>query len=76
MPLLEEVRQLPNAEGAFDKNYLPETLEKILRLETAIDARIGKVMARIVALKEFKRTPAGSPLAQLTASRPPGITRG
>jgi hypothetical protein len=75
MPLLEEVRQLPNAEGAFDKNYLPEALEKIVRLETSIDARIGKVMARIVALKEFKRTPAGSPLPQLTASRPLGITR-
>lgn len=75
MPLLEEVRQLPDAEGAFDKNYLPEALEKIVRLETSIDARISKVMARIVALKEFKRTPAGSPLAQLTASRPLGITR-
>ena len=24
VPLLEEVRQLPNAEEAFDKNYLPE----------------------------------------------------
>ena len=70
MPLLEEVRQLPNAEGAFDKNYLPEALEKIVRIETSIDARIGKVMARIVALKEFKRTPAGNRLAQITASRP------
>lgn len=65
VPLLEEVRQLPNAEEAFDKNYLPETLEKIMRLETAMDVRIGKVMARLVGLKEFKRTPAGSPLTRL-----------
>jgi hypothetical protein len=65
LPLLEKVRQLPDAEGAFDKNYLPEALEKLLRLETLIDARISKVLARLVGLKEFKRTPAGSPLAQL-----------
>jgi hypothetical protein len=69
VPLLEQVRQLPDAEGAFDRNYLPEALEKVVRLEAMIDARISKVLARLVALKEFKRTPAGSPLAQLTASR-------
>jgi hypothetical protein len=75
MPLLDEVRQLPNAEAAFDKNYLPENLEKIARLEMAMDVRITKVMARLVALKEFKRTPAGSPLAQVTAARPIDVTR-
>lgn len=69
LPLLEQVRQFPDAEGAFEKNYLPEALEKIVRLEASIDARINKVLARLVALKEFKRTPAGNPLAQLTASR-------
>ena len=68
-PLLEQVRQLPDAEGAFDRNYLPEALEKVVRLEAMTDARITKVLGRLVALKEFKRTPAGSPLAQLTASR-------
>jgi hypothetical protein len=66
LPLLEQVRQLPDAEGAFDKNYLPEALEKIVRLEASIDARINKVLARLVALKEFKRTPAGNPLPKLT----------
>jgi hypothetical protein len=69
LPLIEQVQQLPDAEGAFDKNYLPEALEKVVRLEASIDARITRVSARLVALKEFKRTPAGSPLAQLTASR-------
>ncbi len=66
LPLLEQVRLLPDAEGAFDKNYLLDALEKIVRLETMIDARISKVLARLVGLKEFKKTPAGNPLAQLT----------
>jgi hypothetical protein len=74
VPLLEQVRQLPDAEGAFDRNYLPEALEKVVRLEAMIDARITKVLARLVALKEFKRTPAGSPLAQLPASRSVGVS--
>jgi hypothetical protein len=69
LPLIEQVQQFTDAEGAFDRNYLPEGLEKVVRLEAMIDARISKVLARLVALKEFKRTPAGSPLAQLTASR-------
>jgi hypothetical protein len=72
LPLCEQVRQLPDAEGAFDKNYLPDALEKSARLEASIDARINKVLARLVALKEFKRTPAGNPLAQLTGSRSTG----
>jgi hypothetical protein len=75
LPLLEKIRQSPDAEGAFDKNYLPDALEKLVRLETLIDARITKVLARLVGLKEFKRTPAGSPLAQLTASRSIGVSR-
>jgi hypothetical protein len=75
LPLLEQVRQVPDAEGAFDKNYLPEALEKVMRLEAMIDARISKVLARLVALKEFKRTPAGNPLAQLPASRSIGVSR-
>jgi hypothetical protein len=65
LPLLERVRQLPDAEGAFDKNYLPDALEKNARLEAMCEARISKALARIVALKEFKRTPAGNPMAQL-----------
>jgi hypothetical protein len=75
LPLLEQVRHLPDAEGAFEKNYLPEALEKIARLEASIDARINKVLARLVALKEFKRTPAGNPLSQLTASRSIDVSR-
>ena len=46
-----------------------------VRLEASIDARISKVLARLVAQKEFKRTPAGNPLAQLTASRSIDVSR-
>jgi hypothetical protein len=73
-PLIDQAHQLSDAEGAFDKNYLPEALEKVAALESMIDARISKVLARLVALKEFKRTPAGSPLAKLTASRSVGVS--
>jgi hypothetical protein len=63
-PLLQRVRQAPNAEQAFDNAYAVDTVEKIIRLEAAADARITKVLARLVGLKEFKRTPAadGPPL--------------
>jgi hypothetical protein len=74
-PLLDEARELPTAERAFDKNHTPEALEKVVRLEMSIDVRIGKVMSRLVALKEFKRTPAGSRLGQLVAPRPLGAPK-
>jgi hypothetical protein len=59
LPLLQQLWQLPNAERAFDNVYSPENLETIVRLEPAVDARITKVLGRLVGLKEFKRTPAG-----------------
>lgn len=61
-PLVQTLEQGPNAEQAFTKLYAPESMEKIVRLEAAYDARISKVLARLVGLKEFKRTPAGSTL--------------
>jgi hypothetical protein len=57
-PLLKSLMQGPNAEQAFDKAYAPESMEKIVRLEVALDARMNRVLARLVGLKEFKRTPA------------------
>ena len=59
MPLVKAMEQRPDAEHALDRAYVPESLEKVMRLEAALDARIGKVLARLVGLKEFKRTPAG-----------------
>jgi hypothetical protein len=64
LPLLEKLRKGPNPEQTFDMVYAVESLEKIIRLEAAVDARIAKVLARLVGLKEFKRTPAAwAPLA-------------
>src|ERR1035437_1814963 len=59
LPLLKSMDQRPDAVQALDRAYEPEILEKVMRLEAALDARIGKVLARLVGLKEFKRTPAG-----------------
>ena len=68
VPLVQALKQGPNAEQAFDKAYAAESIEKIVRVETALDARIGKVLARLVGLKEFKRTPAaGAPTMALTS---------
>lgn len=73
LPIFNEVREMPTAEEALENHHLPDELEKVLRLEASIDVRIGKVLARLVAIKEFKRTPAGSPPKQLTA--PPRVAR-
>ena len=59
MPLVKAMDQRPDAEHALERAYAPESLEKVMHLEAALDARIGKVLARLVGLKEFKRTPAG-----------------
>ncbi len=66
-PLIQALMQVPNAEQTFDTAYLAKRLEDLMRLETMIDARINKVLARLVGLKEFKRTPAGgAPTVMLT----------
>jgi len=67
LPQLRKIRKMSDVEDALDKNYVPEDLEKISKLEGIIDSRITKTMARLVATKEFKRTPAGSSLKQLAA---------
>jgi hypothetical protein len=63
LPLVKVLTQAPNAEQTFDRAYAAESMEKIVRLEAALDARISKVLARLVGLKEFKRTPAAVPVA-------------
>jgi len=60
LPLVQKLHQGPNAEKAFDSTYAADSLEKLSRLEAANDARMAKVLARLVGLKEFKRTPAGA----------------
>jgi hypothetical protein len=58
LPLVQKLRQGPNAEKAFDRAYAPESVEQNFRLDAMLDARIGKLLARLVGLKEYKRTPA------------------
>jgi hypothetical protein len=57
-----------NRNEIFDQAYLPEFLEKIIRLEAALDARIDKTVARLVNLKEYKKL-AGSYQAPLLVSQ-------
>jgi hypothetical protein len=72
LPLLEKLKQGPTAEQAFDNAYTVDSLEKIVRLEAAVDVRISKVLARLVALKEYKRAPAaGRTVIPLSASPQP-----
>lgn len=68
MPMIEVLKNGSSAQESFMRAYAPESLEKLIQLEAAIDARIGKVLARLVALKEFKRTPAGG---GIVPQRPP-----
>jgi hypothetical protein len=70
LPLIQKLREAPNAEQAFDKVYAPESMERLVRLEAMIDARISKVLGRLVGLKEFKRTPAGAGTLQLSDAGP------
>jgi len=58
-PWILSLSKFPTFDKSFDNAYVPETLEKLVRLETALDARIAKILARLVGLKEFKRTAAG-----------------
>lgn len=44
-----------NRTQILDQAYEPESLERIVRLEAALDARIDKTVARLVNLKEYKR---------------------
>ena len=58
-PLLTLIAKFPNAEKSFDNAYVPESIDKLVTLEAKLDARIAKILARLVGLKEFKKTPAG-----------------
>lgn len=73
VPLTQALRQAPNPEHSFEAAHAAESIEKIMRLEAAIDGRIAKVLARLVGLKEFKRTPAGGAPTMALASSQVGI---
>ena len=47
--------------NAIDHAYHPDHLEKLVRLEASIDARIDKLLQRLMTLKEYKRLTRESP---------------
>ena len=63
-PVLRLATDLP----PFENIYSPNNMEKIVQLETMLDVRIAKILARLVGLKEFKRTPAAAGTSQLDAT--------
>jgi hypothetical protein len=71
LPLIEKLWSYPTLNKLSINVYSSENLEKNVRLEAAVDARINKVLGRLVALKEFKRTPAGgAPTPALALPQP------
>ena len=52
----------PSRTQILDQPYEPEPLERIVRLEAALDARIDKTVARLVNLKEYKRLAGLNPI--------------
>lgn len=72
LPGVRKIRKIPSVEDALESHFKYEDLEKVAKLEAMMDAQIAKAMSRLVGIKEFKKTPAGSPPRQLTAPKPQG----
>lgn len=70
VPLLHAVDAGPSAEKTFEQQYQPEYLERALRFETALDARIDKLLGRLVNLKEYKRVSGTNKLPPIAMSPP------
>jgi hypothetical protein len=79
IPLIEayEANQRSSAEDSLRRTYSPEYLERIIRLEATIDARIDKALARLVNLQEYERMRAScsAPLIPVEASTSSGSQR-
>jgi hypothetical protein len=60
VPMMQSLRNGPSAENTLKYVYSPERLEPAIRLEASIDARIDKLLARLVNLQEYKKLAAGS----------------
>ena len=46
---------IQNPAMLIEQAYHPDYLEKLVRLEASIDARIDKILQRLMSLKEYKR---------------------
>ncbi|MBV8242228.1 MAG: hypothetical protein JOZ35_06485 [Hyphomicrobiales bacterium] len=73
-PLLEDIDAGSSAEKTFEQAYLPESLERVLKCEAAIDSQIGKLLARLVNLKEYKRVYGAHMLEPPMIKSPPTVT--
>jgi hypothetical protein len=57
-PLIEAFAVRPSAEDLLHRTHSPEYLERLVRIEAMIDARIDKALARLISIKEYKRVTA------------------
>ena len=55
LPVYGKAFEKGTSNKTVEEAYLPDYLEKIVRLEASIDARIDKTLQRLVNLKEYKR---------------------
>jgi hypothetical protein len=67
MIALEEAAK-SGAATPYERAYSHDHLEKTLRIEASLDARIDKQMARLVSLKEYKRMRKESTTAVIEAA--------
>jgi hypothetical protein len=70
VPLLQAVDAGPSAEKTFEQAYSPESLERLLKCEAALDSRIDKLLGRLVSLKEYKRVYGAHMLPSPTINSP------
>jgi len=80
IPMLQAIDAGPSAEKSLDEACSPESLERVLKCEAAIDSRIDKLIGRLIVLKEYKRQygamppkiespPTAAELEELTTDR-------
>jgi hypothetical protein len=68
--LIKALESLPGAERTLAQAYSPEYLEPVIRIEASIDARIDKLLGRLVSLKQYKRLEASYKKPTLIAKTP------
>jgi hypothetical protein len=73
IPLLQAIDSDPSAEKTFEQAYLPESFERVLKCEAAIDSRIDKLLGRLVSLKEYKRAYGAHTLLLPKIESPPSV---
>jgi histone H3/H4 len=74
VPLIRAVDAGPSAEKTFEQAYMPEYLERVIKYEAALDARIDKLLGRLVNLKEYKRVYAAHMLPSPLIKSPSTVT--